>query len=297
MQLLKGKPVADKIKEKTAAAAARLLERNVVPTLGILRVGANESDVAYENSAVKAAAAVGLHVEKFIMPADSKGEDVLDVLKVMNEDANIHGILLFRPLPKSMDEDLIRNHVAPQKDVDGISDASLGGLFTGERRGFPPCTAEAAMAILDYYGIETAGRHAVVIGRSLVAGKPAAMMLLERNAAVTICHSKIAREKTEALCREADIVISAVGKIAAVGAGHVNPAHVIVDVGINFDEDGRMCGDVDAEAVEGRIAALTPVPGGVGSVTTALLTYHVVQAAQGAVDEAAQSAAGKAAGK
>ena len=163
-----------------------MLEKNIVPTLGILRVGANESDMAYENSAVKTANALGIHIEKYIMDADSDESDILDVLKVMNEDGNIHGILLFRPLPKSVDEDKIRNHIAPQKDVDGISDASVAGLFTGNRRGFPPCTAEAAIAILDYYGIGLEGKKVTVIGRSLVVGKPVSMMLLDRNAAVTI---------------------------------------------------------------------------------------------------------------
>ena len=285
MRLLKGKPVADKIKEKTADITAGLLEQNIAPTLGILRVGENGSDIAYENSAVKAAGAVGVHVEKYIMPADSKEDDVLDVLKVMNEDDSIHGIMIFRPLPGSMDEDLIRNHISPRKDIDGISDASLGGLFTGERRGFPPCTAEAAMTILDFYGIDPAGRRAVVIGRSLVVGKPLSMMLLDRDAAVTVCHSRVAREKTEALCREADIVISAAGRLRTVGEAHTNPAQVIIDVGINFDEEGKMCGDVDAEAVYDKVAALTPVPGGVGGVTTALLMYHVALAAQGAAGE------------
>ena len=153
MELLKGKPVADVIKEKTARLAEELMEKDVVPTLGILRIGENGSDIAYENSAVKIASSVGVHVEKYIMSEKSETEDVLDVLKVMNEDDNIHGILMFRPLPAHLDEELIRNHINTTKDVDGISDASVGGLFTGNMTGFPPCTAEAAMMVMEHYGI------------------------------------------------------------------------------------------------------------------------------------------------
>ena len=218
MELLKGKPVADLIKKGIAEKAEALIERNVVPTLGILRVGDNESDIAYENSAVKTAGALGIHVEKYIMDAKSSEDDVLEVLKVMNEDKNIHGILMFRPLPAHIDEDRVRNHIAPAKDIDGISDASVGSLFTGNRVGFPPCTAEAAMSILDYYGVEPSGKKAVVIGRSLVVGKPAAMMLLEKNATVTVCHSRTAAGDLEELCKAADIIVSAAGKINAIGA-------------------------------------------------------------------------------
>ena len=285
MELLKGKPVADLIKKGIAEKAEALIERNVVPTLGILRVGDNESDVAYENSAVKTAGTLGIHVEKYIMDAKSSEDDVLEVLKVMNEDENIHGILMFRPLPAHIDEDRVRNHIAPVKDIDGISDASVGSLFTGNRVGFPPCTAEAAMSILDYYGVELSGKKAVVIGRSLVVGKPAAMMLLEKNATVTVCHSRTAAGDLEELCKAADIIVSAAGKINAIGADHVSGKQVVVDVGINFGEDGKMRGDADFEAIEGKTAAVTPVPGGVGSVTTALLMHHVVEAAAAAAGE------------
>ena len=281
MELLKGKPVADLICEKVQAEAEELLYKGIYPTLGILRVGHNESDIAYENSAEKKAKSLGMNVEKYIMEANSTEGDVLDVLEVMNNDNNIHGILMFRPLPKDIDEDNVRNHINPAKDIDGISDASVGGLFTGNKTGFPPCTAEAAAAILDHYGIEVSGKKVVVIGRSLVIGKPVAMMLLDRNATVTICHSRTKAEDLKAICKEADIIITAAGKIGTVTDEHVSGKQIIVDVGINFGEDGKMCGDADFNALEGKVEAITPVPGGVGGVTTALLLYHVIEAAKG----------------
>lgn len=279
MELLKGKPVADEIKAKVQEKAEELLEKGIVPTLGILRIGENESDIAYENSAVKAAKALGVNVEKYIMDGETEEEDVLDVLKIMNEDDKLHGILVFRPLPAHIDEDKVRNAINPDKDVDGISDASVGSLFTGNRVGFPPCTAEAALKILEYYGIEPAGRRAVVIGRSLVVGKPAAMLLLSKNATVTMCHSKTAAEDLKEICLKSDIVICAAGRINTIGKNHVGSNQIIVDVGINFDEDGKMCGDADFASLDGKVKAMTPVPGGVGSVTTALLLQHVVSAA------------------
>ena len=281
MELLKGKPVADLICEKVQTEAEELLEKGIYPTLGILRVGHNESDIAYETSAEKKAKSLGMNVEKYIMEVNSTESDVLDVLEVMNNDNNIHGILMFRPLPKGIDENHVINRINPAKDIDGISFESVGGLFTGEKNGFPPCTAEAAVAILDHYGIEVAGKKVVVIGRSLVIGKPVAMMLLDRNATVTICHSKTKPEDLKTLCKEADIIITAAGKIGTVTEEHVNGKQVIVDVGINFNEDGKMCGDADFEALEGKVEAITPVPGGVGSVTTALLLYHTIEAAKG----------------
>ena len=281
MELLKGKPVADLICEKVQTEAEELLEKGIYPTLGILRVGHNESDIAYETSAEKKAKSLGMNVEKYIMEVNSTESDVLDVLEVMNNDNNIHGILMFRPLPKGIDENHVINRINPAKDIDGISFESVGGLFTGEKNGFPPCTAEAAIAILDHYGIEVAGKKVVVIGRSLVIGKPVAMMLLDRNATVTICHSKTKPEDLKALCKEADIIITAAGKIGTVTEEHVNGKQVIVDVGINFNEDGKMCGDAYFEALEDKVEAITPVPGGVGSVTTALLLYHTIEAAKG----------------
>ena len=279
MELLKGKPVADKINEQTAAMAEELISKGVVPTLAILRVGNNPSDIAYEDSSVKKAKSLGVHVEKYIMDAKSDESDVLDVLKVLNDDDNIHGILMFRPLPEGMDEEKVRNHLLASKDVDGITDAALGGIFTGNVSGFPPCTAEAAMAILKYYGIELSGKKAVVIGRSLVVGKPVAMMLMAEHATVTVCHSRTPKEDLKAACLDADIIICATGKLKTLTEDCVNGKQVVIDVGINFDEEGKMCGDADFEAVKDKVKAITPVPGGVGGVTTALLMHHTAAAA------------------
>ena len=287
MTILRGKPVADWIDEKTREEAASLLEKEgVMPTLAILRVGNNGSDIAYESSAVKKAASLGIHTEKFIMDAKADESDILDIVKYLNDEPNIHGVLMLRPLPKDVDEERICNHLKPEKDIDGITNRTLGGIFTGEKTGFPPCTAEAVMAILAYYGIETAGKKAVVVGRSLVVGKPAAMMLMERNATVTVCHSKTEEEHLAALCKDADIVVCATGRRNTLTESHAGDRQVIVDVGINFDEDGKMCGDADFEALKEQVTAITPVPGGVGTVTTALLMRHVVQAAQAFINGA-----------
>ena len=279
MELLKGKPVADKINEQTVAMAEKLLSQNIVPTLAILRVGNNPSDVAYEESAVKKAKTLGIHVEKYIMDIKADESDVLDVLKIINDNENIHGVLMFRPLPKGIDEEKVRNHLSAAKDVDGITDAALGGLFTGNMLGFPPCTAEAAMTILKYYGIELAGKKAVVIGRSLVVGKPVAMMLMTQNATVTVCHSRTPKEDLKSACIDADIIICATGKMNTLTEDCVNGKQIVIDVGINFDEEGKMCGDADFEVIKHKVKAITPVPGGVGGVTTALLMHHTVAAA------------------
>ena len=260
--------------------AQELLSKDIVPTLAILRVGNNPSDIAYEESAVKKAKSLGIRVEKYVMDAKSTEGDVLDVMKVINDDENIHGVLMFRPLPKGMDEERVRNHLSVVKDVDGITDAALGGLFTGNMRGFPPCTAEAAMTILKYYGVELAGKKAVVIGRSLVVGKPVAMMLMSENATVTVCHSRTPKEDLQAACLDADIIICATGSLNTLTADCVNGKQVVIDVGINFDEEGKMCGNADFEAVKENVKAITPVPGGVGGVNTALLMHHTVAAAK-----------------
>lgn len=281
MTILRGKPVADWIDEKTRKEAERLLQKQgIMPTLAILRVGNKPSDIAYESSAVKKAASLGIHTEKFIMDAKADESDILDIIKYLNDEPSIHGVLMLRPLPKDVDEERICNHLKPEKDIDGITNRTLGGIFTGTKAGYPPCTAEAAMAILDYHGIDAAGKKAVVVGRSLVVGKPAAMMLMDRNATVTVCHSKTPEDHLAALCKDADIVICATGRRNTLTDAHASQKQVIVDVGINFDEDGKMCGDADFEALKERVYAITPVPGGVGTVTTALLMHHVVQAAE-----------------
>lgn len=281
-KLLKGKAVADRINEEILERTPALYEKGIVPTLAIVRVGENPSDIAYENGAVKKAKSLGLQPEKYICPADITEEDLIQVIQSINGDEKIHGVLLLQPLPKGIDAAKVRNTLAPEKDLDCISDDALGRMFTG-REGYGPCTAESCIEILKYYNIPIKGKKAVVIGRSMVIGKPAALMLLQENATVTICHTKTAPEDLKAICRDADIIIAAAGKIGAVTADMAREGQTIVDVGINFDEEGKMTGDVDFEPVSqvlGEDGAITPVPGGVGSVTTSLLMRHLVQAAE-----------------
>lgn len=281
-KLLKGKAVADRINEEILGRTPALYEKGIVPTLAIVRVGENPSDIAYENGAVKKAKSLGLQPEKYICPADITEEDLIQVIQSVNGDEKIHGILLLQPLPKGIDAAKVRNTLAPEKDLDCISDDALGRMFTG-REGYGPCTAESCIEILKYYNIPIKGKKAVVIGRSMVIGKPAALMLLQENATVTICHTKTAPEDLKAICRDADIIIAAAGKIGAVTADMAREGQTIVDVGINFDKEGKMTGDVDFEPVSqvlGEDGAITPVPGGVGSVTTSLLMRHLVQAAE-----------------
>jgi len=243
-----------------------------------VRVGARGDDVSYEKGAVKRCETVGVVVKKFTLAADATQQELLAVIGEINKDNSIHGCLLFRPLPKQMNDEAVRNALAPEKDIDGITDASLVGVFTGTTVGYPPCTAQACMEILDYYGIDPKGKRAVVVGRSLVVGKPAAMMLLGRHATVTICHTRTADMPAE--CRRGEILIVSAGRAKIVGKDYLSPGQVVIDVGINVTEDGKLCGDVDFEAAQSIVGAITPVPGGVGTVTTSVLVKHVVQAAK-----------------
>lgn len=279
--LLKGKEVADKINEKITKDVEALYAQGIVPTLAIVRVGENDSDIAYEKGAEKKANLLGIKVEKYILRDndETEEEDLVDVIKAINENKDIHGVLLFRPLPKRFNDDTVRNTLAPAKDIDGITDLSMSGVFTDKNLGFPPCTAAAAMEILRHYNIEMSGKKAVIIGRSLVIGKPVAMMLLAENATITICNSKTPADELERLCKDADIIIAATGRMHTVTDKHITDKQVVIDVGINFDEEGKMCGDADFADIEGKVRGITPVPGGVGSVTTSILMQHVVEAA------------------
>ena len=275
--LLKGAEVASALNERISAEVRQLKENGVSPTLALVRVGARADDLAYERGLMKRAEAVGVSVRQFLLPEDAGERELLDVVRRINGDAALHGCLIFRPLPKGIDDEKIRAALAPEKDVDGITDGSLAGVFAGAGRGFPPCTAQACIEVLDYYGFGMQGKNVVVIGRSLVVGKPVAMMLLKRNATVTICHTKTANMAETA--RRADLLIVAAGRAGVVGAEYVSPGQTVLDVGINFTPDGGMVGDVDFDAVESIVGAVTPVPGGVGTVTTSVLMGHVMEAA------------------
>jgi len=281
-ELLKGAPVAAAINESTAADALALKARGITPTLAILRVGERPDDIAYEQGATKRCEKVGVAVKNAVLPADVGQDALLRQIEALNSDSGVHGILLFRPLPKHINEAAVCEAISPAKDVDGITSGSMAGVFAGTDAGFPPCTPKACMEILDHYGIDVLGKKAVVVGRSLVVGKPAAVMLLGKHATVTVCHTRTA--DMPAVCREADILIVAAGRAGVVDASYLSPGQTIIDVGINTNEEGGLCGDVNFARAEPIAGAITPVPGGVGTVTTSVLVRHVVTAAKRAAN-------------
>lgn len=276
---LRGRPVAARLDAEMQKQVSALKSRGVTPTLALVRVGERPDDLAYERSILKHAEKVGLQVKVITLPTQSDTQRVSDVIGTINRDAAIHGCLIFRPMAAQIDDAVICDALDPAKDVDGITPGSLAGVFTGKAIGYPPCTAEACLKILDAYDMDPAGKKVCVVGRSLVIGRPVAMMLLARNATVTICHTRTV--DMPAIMRGADIIVAAAGQIGSVTADGVaaNGQTVIVDVGINFDASGQMVGDVAPDAAA-KAGAVTPVPGGVGTVTTAVLCHHVVQAAQ-----------------
>ena len=277
-EILKGKEVVAALKEKLVAEVEALKAKGVNPTLAIVRVGERPDDISYEKGAMTRCKGIGVDVKNFLLPGDCTQDDVLKVIREVNEDPSIHGCLLFRPLPKTMDENYIRNQLDPAKDVDGITDLSMAGTYSCTALGFPPCTPTACMEILEHFGIDLTGKRVCVVGRSLVVGKPAAIMAIQRNGTVTVCHTKT--KDMKAVAREADVIIAAAGKAGVVGEGFFREGQIVIDVGINFDEEGNMKGDVDFAAAEPVVAAITPVPGGVGTVTTSVLVKHVIEAAK-----------------
>lgn len=287
-KLLLGKEVTDAINRELCQRTAALRQRGVVPTLAIVRLGEDPSDLSYERGAEKRAELVGVTVQKYLLPANATKEAVLALIDQLNGDDSVHGVLLFRPLPAHLkqDQNEICNRLDPKKDVDCMTHMSNAGVFEGQALGYAPCTAAACMEILDYYGIDCKGKNAVVIGRSLVVGKPVAMMLMGKNATVTVCHTKTV--DTAAICRQADIIVTAAGVLGSLTADFVRPGQVVIDVSINWDAHkpnakggmGAIAGDAVFDGVEPVVAAITPVPGGVGAVTTSVLMKHVVEAAE-----------------
>ena len=281
MEILKGKPVADAISKQTAEGVCELKKRGIVPALAIVRVGDNKDDIAYENGAVKRCSGVGIEVRKVTFEKNVSEEDFIKKLDELSNDDTVHGILMLQPLPEGIDTEKARRHINPQKDIDGTTGDSLVGVFTGTDVGFAPCTPQAAMEILKFYNIEISGKRAVVIGRSLVVGRPVACMLMQENATVTVCHTRT--KDVPALTREADIIIAASGRMESIGEEYFSKdkEQTVIDVGIAWnDKKQKLCGDVDFESAEGRVSRLTPVPGGVGTVTNSILSSHVVQAAE-----------------
>jgi len=277
-EILKGAPVAKLMESELTARIAALRERGVVPTLAIVRLGSQPEDIYYENSAARLCERVGAEVKHIVYPEDCAESRLIRRIKRISGDDSIHGCLILRPLPPHINEFKVFEALCPEKDLDCLTDGSLGSVFAGKGAGFPPCTAEACIEILQRGGFKLEGKNAVVIGRSLVVGRPAAMMLLQNNCTVTLCHSKT--ENLAEICRRADIIVSATGHPRTVTADCVRGGQVIIDVGISKGRDSRIEGDVAFEEVSPIVAAITPVPGGIGSVTTATLIKHLADSAE-----------------
>ncbi len=277
--LLRGGPAAAALDAETARRAEALRQRGVAPTLAILRVGERPDDLSYEKGAMKRCGELGVGVKNVVLPAQVPSDIFFEELERLNKDAAVHGILMFRPLPGHIDGEAARKALDPAKDMDGCTDGSLAGVFTDTPLGYAPCTAQSALEILDYYGVELSGKRACVIGRSLVAGRPAAMLLMHRNATVTVCHTRTV--DMPAIVREADVVVVCAGRMETIGKEYLRPGQTVIDVGIGWNEaKGKLCGDVKFDEAEPIVSAITPVPGGVGSVTASVLVGHVVEAAE-----------------
>ena len=274
MQRLGGKEVADKIVEEIKVKVEELKGKGIDPKLAILRVGAREDDLAYERGVLKRFESAGVEVEVTALDADISQEELDKTFDGINNDPKVHGILVFRPLPKGLSDEHMRRTIDPVKDSDFMDIRNMENVLAGVPDCAAPCTAEAVMALIKHYRIETKGKKVTVVGRSLVIGKPAALLLTTANATVTVCHTKTV--DIEAECRNADIIVACCGVAKMITDKFVKPGQIVIDVGMNVDEEGRLCGDVDYEKVSEIADAITPVPGGVGSITTAILLRHVV---------------------
>lgn len=275
MIILKGAEVSAKIREEVQEMLGRLEGR--IPKLAIVRVGEKPDDLSYERGAIKKMAAFGLEAESYAFGEDIGDKEFKEEFKRINEDPEVAGILLLRPLPKQIREKDIENMIDPAKDLDGISPVNIAKVFAGDMGGFAPCTAEAVVEVLKANKIPIAGKRAVIVGRSMVVGKPLAMLLMKENATVTVCHTKTV--DLPGTCKNGEILIAAAGRARMLNGDYVGPDAVVIDVGINVDENGKLCGDVDFESIGEKAAMATPVPGGVGAVTTAVLARHLTRAA------------------
>ena len=273
MILLYGADTAEKIKAEISEKLSEL--KGYIPTLGIVRIGSNSADISYEKGAVKKMESLSLKTKVFEFDENISSEDFIEEFKKINEDNEIDGILLFRPLPEHIDEKKVIEVLDERKDLDGISYKNIAKVFAGDESGFAPCTAKAVIKILESNNIELEGKNVVVLGRSMVIGKPVAMLAIQKNATVTLCHSKTVDLKK--VCKNADVLIVAIGRAKMINDDYIGEDAVVIDVGINFFE-GKLCGDVDLENVK-NAAMATPVPKGVGAVTTSVLAQHLVIAA------------------
>lgn len=278
-EILKGSPVSTALTGRLICRAESLVQKGVTPCLAILRVGERADDLAYERGAIKRCETIGIAVRKYALPPDVSQKTLTETINLINNDPAIHGCLMFRPLPRTLDEKAACAALAPEKDIDGITIGSMAKIYSGTGEGFAPCTAQSCMELLNHYGIDAAGKRAAVIGRSLVIGRPVASLLMAANATVAICHTRT--HDIPSIVRNADIVVVAAGKAEAIGAEYFRNGQIVLDVGINWSQKKqKLVGDVDFDEVESIVAAISPVPAGVGSVTTAVLCAHVIEAAE-----------------
>ena len=283
IELLLGKPVSDHIDKKSIEDINFLKGNGMSPAIAILRVGNNPGDIFYEKAAIKKAEHLGIDYKNVVLQESIEEKELIDNIELLNEDNTIHGVLLLRPFPKKFNDELIRNTLKPEKDIDGITDGSLNGILTGVNRGFSPCTPKACMEIMKYYGYELKGKNVTIIGRSLVIGKPLALMMINADANVTVCHSKTKQEDLVKYCKNSDIVVLATGKTESFTSKYINTGTVIIDVGTGIGKSGNMAGDLDFEELEVsgiENISVTPVPRGVGSVTTSVLMKNLLEAAK-----------------
>ena len=278
MSDLRGKPVADHIVEKAKVDIAKLKEQGINPKLAVIRVGARPDDLAYERGILKRFGDAGCDYQVYELNGDCTQEELNDQFDKCNKDDSIHGILMFRPLPKNLSDEYIRNNINPRKDIDAMGLINQAALFAGDKRAFAPCTAQAVIEILRHYNVSLRGKKVTVVGRSLVIGKPVSLLLIGEDATVTVCHTKTKDLKAE--LQRADIIVAAAGKASIIKAEHVHEGQVIIDVGMDTDDEGKLCGDVDYANVAPIVDSITPVPGGVGAVTTSVLLKYTVASAQ-----------------
>ena len=273
----RGMPAVKAMAEEFKSRVAALKERGVYPKLAVVRAGEREDDIAYEKGIMKRFGTVEAEVEVIKLPIDIDEESFEETIRRLNEDEKVHGILVFRPLPKQLDDNRLKEIIRPDKDVDSISMANAAKVFAGDKTGYASCTAQAVMELLEHNKIDLTGKKVAIVGRSLVVGKPLAMLMLGRNATVTVCHTRTKNIAEE--CKRADILVACAGSAKMIKRDFTNPDQIVVDVGINF-VDGAMCGDVDYDDVAEHVAAITPVPGGVGTVTTSVLLKHTLESAE-----------------
>lgn len=277
MMEYRGMPAVKAMAEEFKSRVAALKERGVYTKLAVVRAGEREDDIAYEKGIMKRFGTVEAEVEVIKLPIDIDEESFEETIRRLNEDEKVHGILVFRPLPKQLDDNRLKEIIRPDKDVDSISMANAAKVFAGDKTGYAPCTAQAVMELLEHNKIDLTGKKVAIVGRSLVVGKPLAMLMLGRNATVTVCHTRTKNIAEE--CKRADILVACAGSAKMIKRDFTNPDQIVVDVGINF-VDGAMCGDVDYDDVAEHVAAITPVPGGVGTVTTSVLLKHTLESAE-----------------